>query len=98
MNVSVVPLPSLDELRGYVKEMLCTQDHLDPTQATMRQAQIRRRGKACGLFFQVEGPRLLKTYAVWAGDEHRILFYDSTGERFAEAKLSDAPDLAKLAA
>ncbi len=98
MDVRVVPLPSLDELRGYVKEVLCTQDRLDPDQATMRQALVRRGGRTCGLFFQVEGPRLLRTYAVWAGDEHRILFYDSTGERFAEATLSDAPDPTKLAA
>jgi len=25
------------------------------------------------------GPRLLKTDAIWAGDEHRILFYASQG-------------------
>jgi hypothetical protein len=98
MDVRVVPLPSLDELRGYVKDVLCTQDRLDPSQATMRQALVRRGGRTCGLFFQVEGPRLLRTYAVWAGDDHRILFYDSTGERFAEVRLSDAPDPAKLAA
>jgi hypothetical protein len=41
--------------------------------------------------FHVEGPRLLKTSAVWAGDEHRILFYDSTGARFSEVTLSEGP-------
>ena len=64
----------------------------------MYQALIVRRGKPCGLFFQAQGPRLLKTYAVWAGEENRVLFYDSTGERFAECRLSDAPDPLKLAA
>ena len=43
-------------------------------------------------FFQAEGPRLLKSYAVWAGEEDRILFYDCTGQRFSELRLSDAPD------
>ena len=38
---------------------------------------------------------MLKTYAVWAGDENRVLFYDSTGERFAESRLSDAPEGAR---
>jgi len=33
-----------------------------------------------------------------AGDEDRILFYDSTGSRFAQARLSDGPDPLKLAA
>jgi hypothetical protein len=50
------------------------------------------------LFFQVQGPRLLRTHAIWAGDENRILFYDSTGLRFAETRLSEAPDPLKLAA
>jgi hypothetical protein len=44
------------------------------------------------LFFQAQGPRLLKSYAVWAGDENRILFYNSSGERFGETRLSEAPD------
>jgi hypothetical protein len=29
---------------------------------------------------------------------NRILFYDGTGQRFAETKLSDAPDPLKVAA
>jgi hypothetical protein len=96
MDVRVVPLPTLDRLRQFVLETLCERDHLDPQQAQLSQGLVQRRGRPCGLFFQVRGPRLLRTYAVWAGDEHRILFYDSTGERFAEARLSDAPDPAKL--
>jgi hypothetical protein len=98
MDARVVPLPTLDQLRQFVLHTLCERDHLDPTQARLRQALVRRGGRTCGLFFQVEGPRLLRTYAVWASEEHRILFYDSTGERFAEARLSDAPDPQKLAA
>jgi hypothetical protein len=92
MNLHVVPLPTLDELRDFVRHTLCERDRLDPAQVRMRQAPLRRGDKTCGLFFQVEGPRLLRTYAVWAGDEHRILFYDSTGERFAEVRLNEAPD------
>ena len=56
-----------------------------------------RRGKPCGLFFEVAGPRLLRTYAVWAGEENRILFYDTSGLRFGEVRLSEAPDPLKLA-
>jgi hypothetical protein len=51
-----------------------------------------------GLFFQAQGPRLLKSYAVWAGDEDRILFYNSSGERFAETRLSEAPKTRCIAA
>jgi hypothetical protein len=95
---AVAALPTIDELRSYVLRMLCSHDHLDPSQTPLDQAVIRRSGRPCGLFFQVQGPRLLKTYAVWAGEEHRILFYDSTGLRFAETRLSDEPDPMKLAA
>jgi len=40
----------------------------------------------------VNGPRAVRVYAIWAGEENRILFYDSTGVRYAETRLSDAPD------
>jgi hypothetical protein len=95
---AVAALATLDQLRAYVLHALCTHDHLDPAQTPLHQAVIRRKGQPCGLFFQVQGPRMLRTYAVWAGEENRILFYDSTGLRFAETRLSDAPDPQKLAA
>lgn len=93
MEVSVVALPTAPALNRFVREMLCSHDRLDPAQTPMYRAPLKRRGRPCGLVFHVEGPRLLKTSAVWAGDEHRILFYDSTGARFGEVKLSEAPDL-----
>jgi hypothetical protein len=34
---------------------------------------------------------------VWAGEEGRILCYNSSGVRFAEVRLSEAPDPRKLA-
>jgi hypothetical protein len=98
MHMQVVPLPSIDHIRDFIRQVLCNRDRLDPEEARLRQGIIQRRGRPCGLFFQVEGPRLLRTYAVWAGDENRILFYDSTGERFAEAHLCESPDPTKLAA
>ena len=93
MDQSVVALPKLESLTRFVREMLCSHDRLDPVQTPMYQAMLRRHGRPCGLLFHVEGPRLLKTSAIWAGEEHRILFYDSTGVRFGEVKLSEGPDL-----
>jgi hypothetical protein len=93
---TVVALPTLDELRRHVLTTLCAHDQLDPEQTPLHQALITRRGRPCGLLFQVQGPRLLKTYAVWAGEEDRILFYDSGGVRFAESRLSEAPDPLKV--
>jgi hypothetical protein len=95
---AVASLPTLDELRRHVHLALCAHDHLDPAQAPLYEGLMTVRNRPCGLFFHVQGPRLLKTYAVWAGPDHRILFYDSSGERFAQVRLSDAPDPRKLAA
>jgi hypothetical protein len=90
-------LPTVDDLRRHVLKTLCAHDNLDPNQTPLHEGLIKRSGRPCGLFFQVQGPRLLRTYAVWAGEENRILFYDSAGERFAETRLSEAPDPLKLA-
>jgi hypothetical protein len=98
MNVTFASLPTLEDLRRHVLHTLCSHDHLDPAQTPLQQALITRSGRRCGLFFQVKGPRMLKTYALWAGEENRILFYDSTGLRFAETRLSEGPDPVELAA
>jgi hypothetical protein len=98
MEVFYMSLATLDELRKHVLQVLCTHDQLDPRQTPLHQALVVRSGKPCGLFFQAQGPRMLKTYAVWAGEEDRILFYDSTGARFAETRLTEGPDPLKLAA
>lgn len=94
---SVASLPSVDQLTQFVLDTLCRNDRLDPTQTPLRRAIVKRSGRPCGLFFEVQGPRLLRAHAVWAGDEDRILFYDSTGQRFAVVRLSEAPDPLKLA-
>jgi hypothetical protein len=95
---TVVALPTLEDLRRHVLQTLCKHDQLDPGQTPLLQGLITRKGRPCGLFFQVKGPRMLKTYAVWAGEENKILFYDSTGLRFGVTRLSEAPDPLKLAA
>lgn len=91
MNPTVC-LPTLDVLLRHVHLVLCDKDSLDPAQSPLTTSVLTRRGRPCGLFVHVKGPRLLKNYAVWAGDENRILFYDATGERFGEVRLSEGPD------
>ena len=92
MEASVVALPTTDSLTRFVRDMLCSHDRLDPGQTPLYRASIKRRGRPCGVVFHVEGPRLLTTSAVWAGDEHRILVYDSTGTKYSEVRLSEGPD------
>jgi hypothetical protein len=92
----VARLPTLADLKHHVLCQLCKPDELDPNQTPLLQALITRRGLPCGLFFQAQGPRLLKTYAIWAGNENRILFYDCSGYRVAETRLSEGPDPGSL--
>jgi hypothetical protein len=94
----VVALPTLDLLRQFVHKALCDHDRLDPRQTPLFQGVVKRKGRLCGLFFHASGPRKLKNYAIWTGEEHRIIFYSSSGERFGEASLSDEPDLMKVSA
>ena len=98
METTVAALPDLDALRRHVFLTLCDHDRLDPEQAVLQQSVIFRAKRPCGLFFETRGPRLLRSYAVWAGEENRILYYDSAGARFGETRLSEAPDPLKLAA
>jgi hypothetical protein len=95
--LTVLRLPDLQALRQHVLEVLCAADRLDAQVSPMREAVITRSGKPCGLFFQVHGPRLLRTHAIWAGAESRVLFYNSSGQRFAETQLSEGPDPSELA-
>jgi hypothetical protein len=87
-----LPLPTLDGLRRHVLDTLCGHDQLDPEQTPLREELVVRSGRPCGLFFHVQGPRLVKAYALWAGEENRILFYDAAGQRFAQTRLSEGPD------
>ena len=86
MEPTIQSLPTIALLRDHIRQTLCSRDRLDAGQADMREARVVRAGKTCGAFFQIRGPRLLRTYAVWSGDEKRILYYESTGSRFAETR------------
>ena len=88
----------MEALREYVLQTLCSHERLDPAQTPLHEAAVTRAGRTCGLFFQVQGPRQVRTYALWVEAENRILFYDGTGNRFAETRLSEAPDAGRLAA
>lgn len=98
MTETAVALTSLEELTRFVHQTLCAQDALDPTQTPLIRTPLIRNRRACGALFHVEGPRLLRTSAIWAADENRILFYDSTGNRGREVLLSEAPEAETLTA
>jgi hypothetical protein len=70
--MNVLSLPTLDDLCAHVHKTLCDKNALDPNQSPLRRMVIKRRGRPCGLFFEVAGTRLMRNYAVWAGEENRM--------------------------
>lgn len=97
MSQAVVACSGVDELTTFVRQVLCERDSLDIAQTPMFRTPLQKAGRVCGLIFHVEGPRLLRTSAVWSSDDDRIIFYDSTGLRFRDVKLSESPVLATAA-
>ncbi len=94
MSQAVIACAAVEDLAEFVRQVLCERDSLDPAQTPLFRTPLQRKGRVCGLVFHVEGPRLLRTSAVWSSDDDRIIFYDSTGIRFREVNLSESPVLA----
>ena len=88
---TVVAFSALEQLAAFVHEVLCDRDSLDRGQTPLFRTPLNRSGRTCGVIFHVEGPRLMRTSAVWSAEDDRIIFYDSTGTRFREVNLSESP-------
>lgn len=94
MGGAVVALTTLEELTTFVHRTLCQPDALVPEQTPIFRTIMKRAGQPTGVLFHIEGPRLLRTSAVWSADDHRIFFYDSTGQRVRAVRLSESPEIA----
>ncbi|HSQ56434.1 MAG TPA: hypothetical protein VLM40_11895 [Gemmata sp.] len=91
MSQAVVACAAVEDVAALVHQVLCQKDALDPNQTPLFRTPVLKAGRACGMVFHVEGPRLLRTSAVWSADDDRIIFYDSCGLRFHEVRLSESP-------
>jgi hypothetical protein len=90
MSVALT-LPNWEQLRDHVQRMLCDRDRIDFRQSSLVETTIYRSGRPCGVMFQLRGPRLVQTHAIWSADENRLLYYDSRGVRFADEHLAVSP-------
>jgi hypothetical protein len=84
---------SLDQLRDYVNETLCSYYQLQLDAFHMSERVLRRGGQPCGVYFCLHGPRAGKFTAIWETDRNCILFYGPNGERFQKTQLLEAPSL-----
>ncbi|REK10871.1 MAG: hypothetical protein DWQ37_15640 [Planctomycetota bacterium] len=91
-------IQNLDELRDYVKNILCHQSQLEVDAFPLTERVLVRADEPCGIFFCLHGPRSVKLSAIWETQRNTVLFYGSTGERFHKIHLDEAPQLVLAAA
>jgi hypothetical protein len=98
MHGDAISLRDVEELRRYVQETICNQNELEVNYFQITEKTLTRRGRPCGIFFCLHGPRSTKFTAIWETDRNTILFYGSAGQRQLKAQVSSAPRLQLQAA
>ncbi|MEW4530968.1 hypothetical protein [Maioricimonas sp. JC845] len=78
---------TVDDLRTYIHETLCAKENLLTDQFRMRETELMRGGRPCGLQFCLHGPRSVRLGAIWASDQNVVYFYDTRGERYLKVRL-----------
>jgi len=86
-------LNDLGQLRQYVSRTLCRENNIEVGVFQITERLLKRRGRPCGIYFCLHGPRSVKLTAIWETEKNTILFYGSTGERFKQTKLEDSSEL-----
>jgi hypothetical protein len=80
-------IESLDDLRNYVHQTLCEKENLVPDQFQVRELELKKCGRSCGIQFSIYGPRQIRLSALWASDKNVLYFYDTLGVRFLKTQL-----------
>ena len=88
MNNDELSIESLDDLRVLVTKTLCDHEGLEPGAFRLFERTLHRRARPCGIQFCLAGPRAVRLTAYWEAAKRTVLFYDSTGERFARVELT----------
>ena len=86
-------LQTLEEIRQYVAQTLSKLETLEADRFQLSQQVLSRAGKACGMYFCLQGPRALRLTAIWETDCNTILFYGSCGRRMQRTRLIESPTL-----
>ena len=98
MVTSVLQFGNLNDVRDFVNEIFCNYYQLEFGAFKMTERLLLRGGEPCGIHYCLHGPRAVRFTAIWETEQNRILFYDSTGERFLKTQVLEAPTLSRAAA
>lgn len=93
MYGDAVRIHNLEDLRRYILETICRHNELEPDYFLFTERLLTRRGKPCGIFFCLHGPRSTKFTAIWEMEKNSVLFYGSTGQRWYRTQLAARPQL-----
>ncbi len=88
MPASVDGITTVDQLREYVRQVLCQHEDLLADQCRLFVCRLLRGGKVCGLRFLVRGPRQVQLAAIWTAERNQLYFYDARGARFGKQRLA----------
>ena len=91
MQQNRAELNSLCQIRQFVSHTLCQENDIEVGVFQVSERTLTRRGRPCGIYFCLHGPRSVKLTAIWETDKNTILFYGSTGEKFQKTKLNESP-------
>lgn len=77
----MVQLPTFEELKQFVRSVLCQRADLDSLTPIL-ETTLFRKGQPCGIEYTLLGARSVRLSAIWETLEDRLLFYDQNLERF----------------
>ncbi len=81
-------IQNLDDLRNYVKNILCLHTQLEIDAFPLTERILIRSDRPCGIFFCLYGPRAVTVSAIWDSQRNTLLFYGQTGNASTRFSLS----------
>lgn len=90
----MLEIPTFEELKRYVKMVLCSRAGADSL-APLLEATLIRKGKACGIEYTLLPAKSVRLSAIWDTFDNRVLFYDQDLQRFMVTTVR-GPDPATL--
>jgi hypothetical protein len=95
MQLTRAEFHDFSQLRQFVSCTLCQQNDIELGVFQVTERVLTRRGRPCGIFFCLHGPRSVKLTAIWETERNTIRFYGSTGHKFQTTKLETSPTIAE---
>jgi hypothetical protein len=81
MTESSIGQTDLPLVRELVKDEICERHQLEKNAFPMTERMIIRKGRPCGMFFCMHGPRSVRITAVWDMARRAVILYDTLGQR-----------------